>query len=100
MNAPYLGTIVKGGGEGVRMMPEDKNAKLFEVLQGLGKEFAKTGQLDPDLLSIVAGVERFPKFMSPIFKLFLRLPIASSYWDSQLKENGIYEERFAQPYKK
>ncbi len=100
LGAPYLGTIIKGNGEGVRMMPNEQNAKLFEALQGLGKGFAQTGQLNPDLLPTVAGVERYHRILAPIFKLFVRLPIASWYWDSQLKENGVYEERFARPYEK
>ena len=98
LGAPYLGTIIKGGGEGVRMMPEESNRKLFDALQGLGKEFAHTGHLNPDLLSQVAGVERYPAILAPVFKLFTRLPIANFYWNSQLKENGVYEERFAKPY--
>jgi NAD(P)H-dependent FMN reductase len=98
LHAPYLGTIVKGSGEGVRMMPEDRNAKLFEALQGLGRSLAQKGQLGPELLSVVAGVERYPAVLAPFFKLFTRLPIASWYWDSQLKENGVYEQRYARPY--
>ncbi len=98
LNAPYLGTIVKGGGEGVRMMPAERNAPLFEALQGLGRDFAQTGQLNLDLLPVVAGVERYSPLLGPVFKIFLRLPIASSYWDMQLKKNGVYEQRFARPY--
>ena len=98
LGAPYLGTIVKGGGEGVRMMPDESNAKLFAALQGLGRGFAQYGQLDPNLLQSVAGVERYPAMLGPVFKIFLRMPIASWYWDSQLKRNGVYENRYAQPH--
>jgi multimeric flavodoxin WrbA len=98
LGAPYLGTIVKGGGEGVRMMPDDSNAKLFGALQGLGYGFAKNGRLDPELLPVVAGVERYRAILTPVFKVFLHLSVAKWYWDSQLKENGVYGERFAQPY--
>jgi NAD(P)H-dependent FMN reductase len=98
LDAPYLGTIVKGGGEGVRMMLEKANTKLFEALQRLGREFARTGQLTPELLPVVAGVERYPVFLASVFKIFLRLPISRWYWDMQLKENGVFEERFARPY--
>jgi len=28
----------------------------------------------------------------------VRLPIASWYWDMQLKKNGVYDQRFAKPY--
>jgi multimeric flavodoxin WrbA len=98
LNSPYIGTIVKGGGEGVRLRPEDQNAKLFAALQGLGRGFAINGELDPDLLPDVAGVERYPAILWPYFKLFLRTSRSTWYWDSQLKENGVYEKRFAQPY--
>jgi multimeric flavodoxin WrbA len=98
LNAPYLGTIVKGGGEGVRMMPEERNAPLFASLQELGRGFANTGRLNPDLLPDVAGVERYPAILGPMFKVFLRTSTATWYWDSQLKANNVYEQRFAQPY--
>jgi NAD(P)H-dependent FMN reductase len=99
LKAPYLGTIVKGGGEGVRMMPDERNAKLFEALQGLGNGLAQTGNLKPELLTEIAGVERYSPLLAPVFKVFTRLPISRWYWDSQLKENGVYEQRFATPYK-
>ena len=98
LDTPYLGTIVKGGGEGVRMMPEKRNASLFSALQGLGGGFAQNGGLDTDLLQDVAGIERYSPLLGPVFKIFLRTSAASWYWDSQLKQNGVYEERFAQPY--
>jgi multimeric flavodoxin WrbA len=99
LGAPYLGTIVKGGGEGVRMMPEKNNARLFEALQGLGRDLAQTGKLTPELLTQIAGVERYSPLLAPVFKAFVRMPISRWYWDSQLKENGVYEQRFATPYK-
>jgi hypothetical protein len=98
LRAPYLGTIVKGGGEGVRMMSEDTNVKLFAALRKLGQGLALEGMLDPEMLDEVAGVERYPRILAPVFKIFTRTRMASWYWDSQLKKNGVYEERFAKPY--
>ena len=98
LGAPYLGTIVKGGGEGVRLMPEEANRALFDGLQALGRGFARAGQLDAELLPGVAGRERYPAILSPVFKVFTRTRQAKWYWDSQLEENGVFEERFAQPY--
>ena len=98
LHVPYLGTIIKGSGEGVRMMPENANRKLFQALQGLGRSLTQQGQLDSNLLLAVAGVERYHPLLAPLFKLFTHTPIASWYWDNQLKENGVYEQRFARPY--
>jgi hypothetical protein len=30
--------------------------------------------------------------------MFLRLPIAHSYFDEMLKQNGVYEQRFDTPF--
>jgi multimeric flavodoxin WrbA len=100
LGSPYLGTIVKGGGEGVRMMPDNMNRKLFDGLQGLGRGFAEDGQLDPHLLRQIAGVERYPFYMVPLFSLLVRLPLLNFAWDSQLKANQAYDRRFARPYER
>jgi hypothetical protein len=98
LDVPYLGTIVKGGGEGVRLMPEEANRALFDGLQALGRGFAGTGLLAPELLPEIAGRERYPAILSPVFKIFTRTRQAKWYWDSQLQENGVYAARFARPY--
>ena len=40
-----------------------------------------------------------PALLGPLFKIFLHTSTATWYWDSQLEDNGVYEQRFAQPYK-
>jgi multimeric flavodoxin WrbA len=98
LGSPYLGTIVKGNGEGVRLISDKANGKLFGALQALGAGLAGSGQLDAALLRRVAGIERYPAILGPLFKLFVHTPLASWYWDSQLKENGVYDQRFVRPY--
>jgi hypothetical protein len=93
----YVGTIVKGGGEGARLAP-DSYSKPFEILRQLGVMLGETGTFDEALLKELAKPERFPKLLAPAFKLFLKTKMARSYWDNQLKENGAYEDRFARPY--
>ena len=97
LSSPYLGTIVKGGGEGVRQMPPEANRGLFEKLQALGAGFARSGRLDPAVLASIAQPERFPRYLGPVFRVFLRLPAAHSYFDGMLKKNGAYERRFDRP---
>lgn len=98
LRSPYLGTIVRGGSEGVRLMPEKMNRSLFEKLNGLGNQLARNGAFNPSDVRSLASVERYPGYLTPILKLFLKLPFAQMYWDSQLKENGVYERRFDRPY--
>ena len=98
LGSPYLGTLVKGGAEGVRIMPENANAALFNTLQQIGLHFGETGQFDPTLLQTLAKPEHYPVYLVPLFKILARTPLLSSYWDAQLKKNGVFQQRFARPY--
>ena len=96
MGSPYLGTLVKGGCEGVREMPEKMNQKLFGAMFRIGKTFGETGQFDPELLRNLVKPERYPAYLAPVFRLLVRM--FDSYWDGQLKQNGVFEQKFATPY--
>lgn len=98
LGSPYLGTVVKGNGEATRAMPPNMTAGLFANLQALGAGLAAEGRFDPEILARIVHPEAFPAILGPVFKLFLRLPIAHSYFDNMLKQNGAYERRFAQPF--
>jgi multimeric flavodoxin WrbA len=98
LGSPYLGTIVKGNGEPVRIMPPNMTAGLFANLQAIGTSLAAKGRFAPNILPKIAHPEAFPAILGPVFKLFLRLPIAHSYFDDMLKKNGAYERRFARPF--
>ena len=98
LGSPYLGTIVKGNGEGVRIMPAEANRALFQDLQGLGTGLAREGRLDSQVLAHIAAPERYPSYLGPVFRIFLRLPVAHGYFDGMLKKNGMYEQRFARPF--
>jgi multimeric flavodoxin WrbA len=97
LGSAYLGTIVKGNGEGIRIMPAERNRKLFDALHTLGSNLAKDGQLDPAVLNDLAKPERYPRILSPVFRAFLKTKLAHSYFDQMLMENGVYEDRDDQP---
>jgi hypothetical protein len=98
LGSPYLGTVVKGNGEGVRIMPPEATQSLFANLQTLGSGLARAGRFDPEILARIAAPERYPAMLSPFFRIFLRLPVAHSYFDDMLKKNSVYERRFARPF--
>ncbi|HTX91663.1 MAG TPA: NAD(P)H-dependent oxidoreductase [Anaerolineales bacterium] len=98
LGGPYLGTIVRGNGEGVRMMPPDATSSLFTDLQLLGAGLAGEGKLDSAALARIAAPERYPSILGPVFQAFLRLPIAHGYFDGMLKKNGVYARRFERPF--
>jgi len=98
LGCAYLGTIVKGNGEGVRQMPPAATSGLFEELQRLGSGLRREGRLDPQILARLAMPERFPASLRPFFQVFLRLPASHTYFDDMLKKNGVYAQRFARPF--
>ncbi|MGE5373830.1 MAG: NAD(P)H-dependent oxidoreductase [Bacteroidota bacterium] len=98
LGSPYLGTIVKGNGEGIRVSPAEATNSIFTDLQKLGAGLAQAGRLDPEILQRLAAPERFPAYLGPVFKVFLRMPGAHSYFDTMLRQNGAYEQRFARPF--
>ncbi|MBN1920305.1 MAG: flavodoxin family protein [Anaerolineae bacterium] len=99
LGSPYLGSLIKGGGEGIRLMPDNMNRKLFGQLRTLGQSLCATGQFDPDAVRALAGRERYPAYLIPLFKVLVKTPFLAMYWNNQLKANGVYERRFAQPFK-
>ena len=100
LQAPYLGTVVKGNGEGVRVMPDDANRRLFTNLQAIGRGLSEKGAYDPAVLRDIARPERYHPILAPLLRVFLLLPIAHSYFDGMLKKNEVYERRFARPFLK
>jgi NAD(P)H-dependent FMN reductase len=98
LNGRYVGTIVKPSGEGTRLRPQERNASLYARLRELGRSYATKGELDRKVLALLGSPERFPFWLSPIVRLFFRTNTVNFFWDRQLRENGVFEERFARPY--
>ena len=90
----YMGTIIKGGVEGVQAKPVRMNKKLFNSFYQIGKIFGETGKFDEEIVDRLAQPERYSKFYLWLFKLFGKF----WYWDTMLKKNNAYEKRFAKPY--
>ena len=97
LNCQYLGTIIKGGVEGIKLKPRFMVSGLLKKMYRLGQGFGKTGKLNPRILRRMAR----PMTFNWIRRLFARLvvmPLARSYaWDKELRKNGAYENRFDAP---
>ena len=98
LGSPYLGTILRGGMEGIVGQPEKMTGPLFNNLYEIGRLFGESGRLEPALLRAIAGLERFPGYLTPVFQLLSHTPMLKASWDEDLKKNGVYEQRFARPY--
>lgn len=98
LGCPYLGTVIKGGTEGIQIQPPRTTRKLFTTFYQLGQLFAKNQQFEPQIVRQLAGRERFPCIMRWIFSLISWTGITNMYWNMLLKKNGAYGQRFARPY--
>lgn len=72
--------------------------RSFIILLALGRSLREIGQFPPDAVQKLAGRERYPAYLIPLFKVLVQTPLLAMYWDNQLKENGVYEQRFARPF--
>ena len=98
LGSRYVGTIVRGGGESLQMMPDRANEKLWARLRTLGEQLAREGRFSTEELRAVAGVERMSVLTLALARLAVHLPIANFYWNGMLKKNGAWQRRFAAPY--
>lgn len=96
----YLGTIIKGGCDGITNNPEAKNTK--KILNGvyeIGEVFGKTGYLDTKLLNKFSKPEKQTVLSKIGIRFYAKL--ANKYfWSAELKKNGVFEDSFARPYEK
>jgi NAD(P)H-dependent FMN reductase len=94
----YIGTIVKGGVEGIQVKPPGMTRKLFAAFENLGEIFGESGQFDEALTQRLAKPEKLPKWATVGYSILAKTGLMEFYWNKQLKENGVYEKRFAKPY--
>ncbi len=98
LGCPYLGTIIRGGMEGIRNQSEDKNRPLLESFTRLGEHLGRNGQLDPQQIKELSRLERFPGWLVPMLKIAEKSGLINLGWDQMLRQNGAYARRFARPY--
>jgi NAD(P)H-dependent FMN reductase len=94
----YMGTIIKGGVEGIQIMPSSMTKKLFGRFESLGEYLAKNEEFSPEINKLL----RKPFKMSParifLFRLISKTGLTNFYWDSNLKKNNAYINRFDKPF--
>jgi hypothetical protein len=102
LGSPYAGTIVRGGGESLQMMPEEANKKLWARLRVLGEQLVRDDRFGEVELNAVAGIEQFSTAAAALLSVASALPVLryylQYYWNMKLKKNGAWERRFAAPY--
>jgi hypothetical protein len=94
----HIGTIVRGGGEVLRFMPEPVRKVVHQRLYRIGKAFGATHNLDRGMLATLAFPERLSKSGLFIIGILQKLGVLDASWNRQLKANKAFDRRFDTPY--
>lgn len=79
-------------------MPPSMTKKLYLNFEKLGENFAKTGKFDLAIQHKLKQPYRMSKLRIFTFKLMSLTGLTNFYWNSNLKKNNAFEQRFDKPY--
>lgn len=88
-----LGSILKGGCEGLDVQPDFLKAKYFSSFYAIGAHFGKTGNFDETLLKKLAH----PEHLKAENMLQLIPFINQGLWDAQMEKNNVLDKSFDRP---
>ena len=80
------------------MMPDNMNRKTFDALRTPGGQNPRRGCLTQQAMDAFGSQENIPRYLLHLRRVLTKIPVLNWYWNSQLKRNNAYEDRFAQPY--
>lgn len=60
----------------------------------------KDGKMDSEQMKALGKPAYLPQSLQVLFRLLKSTGLVNIYWDSQLKKNKCFEQRFAKPYAK
>ena len=98
LGAVPTGLAIRGGMEGLRLMPPWMSRKPRRLFRKLGVSLATEGRFKPAVVkSLAVPVER-NTMGRLLFRASRWTGLADAYWDSKLKKNGAWGQRLARPY--
>jgi NAD(P)H-dependent FMN reductase len=98
LNCVYLGTVIKGGVEGVQIMPPFLTKKLYHNFEMLGEHFADYQEFHPKIRTMFSKPYKLSPIRILFFKLFQSFGFVNFYWNQNLKKHNAYNKRFDKPY--
>jgi len=94
----YLGTVIRGGVEGIQIMPPGMTRKLFSHFEELGRYFAEQDRFSPEIMEALRKPYTLSGWRRMMFNLLKHTGLTNYYWNTHLKKNGAWEKRFDRPY--
>ncbi len=94
------GSAIKGGSEGLRIMPDSMTKRTREAFAALGRSLARDGAFDPRAAEALAR----PRTQTAARRIVLRLlgptGLLNFYWNMMLKKHGAWKRRFDRPFER
>lgn len=94
----YIGTVIKGGVEGLQVKPAKAQEKAMEPMVKAIVNLVYEGKFNPANIRQLSSPIRLGIGMEILIKLFTKIGLINFLWDKQLKENNAYEKSFDRPY--
>jgi len=94
----YLGTVIKGGVEGIQIMPPSVTKKLYRDFTQLGYYLAREETFDPTIVKKLSRPYRLGRLRLFWVRIMIITGLINFYWDQNLKKHSAYTSRFDQPY--
>lgn len=98
LDADYMGTAVYAGSEATRLMPDKMQKGKKALFNRIGESVFSEGIFDSNAVKKLVRTESLSGFKLLMNKIFAKTGANNIYWDSELKKNKAFENRFARPY--
>ena len=98
INGEYMGTVIKGGSESLKYMPEKMQNKTLSKFYALGVIFGEKNEFDKEIIKKLMVPYKFNGFIIIILKILNSMKIFDIHWNKELKKNNCYENRYDKPY--
>lgn len=95
----YIGTAIKGGVEGFQLQPAKNQEKILAPFVQLIGSVIESGQMSTQILAKLAAPVYLSKVTLFLFRLLAPTGLIQFYWNSQLKQNNAFHQRFDKPYR-
>lgn len=93
----YLGTIIRGGTEGIKVMPFFMTMSLYRNFRNLGKYFAQHTAFSNEIRDDLRKFYKLTPAALLLFHVLKRIGLLNVYWDVSLIKNGAFKKRSDRP---
>lgn len=98
LNTKYLGTVIRGGVEGIKIQPKWMTSRTSDNFYKLGAKFAENKELDKQLIEDLRKPMKLSAGRRNMYFIMKYFGLTDFYWDNQLKDNKVFDKRYDKPY--